>query len=115
MPMTSKEILAQANAAIAQGDFEGFLQFCTDDTTWTFVGDRTLSGKEAVRAWMKAAYHEPPSFKVHQMIAEGDHLTAIGEISLKDGSGTATRHMYCDVWRFEGGRMAELQAFVVPM
>lgn len=115
MPMTSKEILEQANAAIAQGDFEGFLKFCTDDTTWTFVGDRTLSGKKAVREWMKVTYHEPPRFEIHRMIAEGDHLTAIGEITLKDDAGTATRHAYCDVWRFDGGKMVELQAFVVPV
>ena len=59
-PEANKLILEQANAAIAAGDFEGFLSFCTEDTTWTFVGDRTLAGKAAVREWMAAAYKEPP-------------------------------------------------------
>lgn len=113
MPESHKEILQKANAAIMQGDYEGFLKFCTEDTEWTFVGDRTLKGKDAVREWMASEYKEPPRFEVHQMIAEGDFVASLGEITLKDDTGKDTRHAYCDVWRFRGGRMAGLQAFVV--
>jgi uncharacterized protein len=115
MSETHKVILEKANAAIVEGDFEGFLMFCTEDTEWTFVGDRTIRGKEAVRQWMATAYREPPSFRVDRMIAEGDFVTAVGEITLKDEEGKATRHAYCDVWRFRGGRMAELHAFVIEI
>ena len=113
MAETNKAILEKANAAITQGDFEGFLRFCTDDTVWIFVGDRTLVGKAAVREYMHATYREPPTFHVEHMIAEGDSLAALGEITLKDAKGQATRYAYCDVWRFRDGKMAELRAFVV--
>ena len=115
MPLrgSHKEILQKANAAITGGDYEGFLKFCTEDTEWTFVGDRTLQGKEAVRQWMASTYKEPPQFEVHRMVAEGDFVIAMGEISLKNEAGTAARHAYCDVWRFRDGQMAELQAFVI--
>jgi uncharacterized protein (TIGR02246 family) len=109
----NKEILQQANAAITQGDFEGFLALCTEDTVWTFEGDRTLSGKSAVREWMAATYRQPPKFKVHRMIAEDDFVAALGEITLKDNAGKDVEHAYCDVWRFRDGKMAQLQAFVV--
>lgn len=81
MSATHKAILEKANAAITQGDCEGFLAFCTEDTQWTFVGDRTLHGKDAVRQWMATAYTEPPRFEVHHLIAEGDFVTALGEIT----------------------------------
>jgi uncharacterized protein (TIGR02246 family) len=110
---THKEILEQANAAIAKGDFEGFLTLCTEDTEWTFEGDRTLNGKAAVRQWMKDTYKEPPTFKVQRTIAEGDYLAALGEITLKDEQGKSVQYAYCDVWRFRDGKMAELRAFVV--
>lgn len=109
----SKTILEQANAAITRGDHEGFLAFCTDDTEWTFVGDRTLSGKAAVRAWMASVYREPPDFRIDRMIADGDMLAAIGEITMRDDDGTATTHAYCDVWRLRDGKLAALQAFVI--
>jgi uncharacterized protein (TIGR02246 family) len=113
MPDKHKQVLQKANAAIAQGDYEGFLNFCTEDTQWTFIGDRTLKGKSAVRQWMANTYKEPPKFELHRMLAEGDFLVALGEISLKDEAGKTKRHAYCDVWRFREGKMAELQAFVM--
>lgn len=113
MSTNHKAVLEQANAAITDGDVEGFLALCTDDTEWTFVGDRTLMGKDAVRRWMADAYREPPKFRVERMIAEDEFVTAIGEITLKDEHGKAAHHAYCDVWRFENGRMAALQAYVI--
>lgn len=113
MPESHKEILQKANAAIKKGDYEGFLKFCTEDTEWTFVGDRTLKGKNAVREWMANEYKEPPKFEVHQMIADGDFVAALGAITLKGEVGKDVRHAYCDVWRFRCGKMAGLQAFVV--
>ncbi|MGV3706496.1 MAG: nuclear transport factor 2 family protein [Arcticibacter sp.] len=113
MERDKKAILEQANAAVSSGDNEKFLSFCTEDTEWNFVGDQILKGKDAVRKYMKSAYSEPPQFDVEHMIAEGDYLTAIGRISLKNPEGKIIQYSYCDVWRFEDGKMAELKAFVV--
>jgi ketosteroid isomerase-like protein len=60
---------------------------CTDDVEWVFVGDKPLKGKEAVRRYMKSTYLEPPQFKVAQLIAEGDFVTAIGDIAITDDTG----------------------------
>jgi ketosteroid isomerase-like protein len=109
----NKAILERANAAIANGDNEGFLSFCTENTEWTFVGDKTLHGKDAVRQWMKKAYAVPPKFLVENLIAEGDFLTAIGKIRMKDEDGKPADYSYCDVWRFREGKMVELNAFVI--
>jgi predicted ester cyclase len=51
------------------------------------VADETLQGKEAVRQYMAKAYVEPPKFKVDNLISEGDFVTAVGNISLKDKNG----------------------------
>ncbi|GAB3958552.1 hypothetical protein GCM10028805_53100 [Spirosoma harenae] len=110
---TNKTILEKANMAIMQGDHEGFLAHCTEDTYWEFVGERTLLGKEAVRQWMATAYAEPPQFMVDQFIAEGDFVTAIGQICLNDETGETATYSYCDVWQFRDGKMAELKAFVI--
>ncbi len=113
MSEKNKAILETANAAVAEGNYERFLSFCADDTEWTFVGDRTLQGKEGVRQYMAATYIEPPKFTVDNLIAEGDFVTAIGDITLKDEDGEVVHHSYCDVWRFRGGKIVELRAFVI--
>jgi uncharacterized protein len=111
----NKAVLIEANAAVSRGDHEGFLRHCTDDTHWHFLGDRSLAGKEAVRAYMRETYRQPPRFHVDRFIAEGDYVTAVGEITLTDDAGRRTRYAYCDVWRLAGGKIAELKAYVVPI
>lgn len=113
MSENNKAILVKANAAIAEGDSEGFLSFCTDDTEWTYVGDKTLKGKDAVRQYMTTSSEEPPKFSVTHLIAEGDFVTALGDITIKDEDGRMVHHSYCDVWRFRDGKMVELKAFVI--
>ncbi|MCQ6961469.1 nuclear transport factor 2 family protein [Mucilaginibacter aquariorum] len=113
MDLNNKAILEKANAAVTAGDNERFLSFCTDDTAWTFVGDKTLRGKEAVRQYMATTYIDPPKFMVENLIAEGEFVTAIGKISMKDENGKMVDYSYCDVWRFRDGKMAELKAFVI--
>ena len=107
-----KTILQQANAAITKGDNEGFLSFCTEDTEWTYVGGQTFKGKEAVLQFLNTA-EEPPEFTVTDLIAEGDFVTALGDIMMKDDQGNKVPHSYCDVWRFRDGKMAALRAFVI--
>ena len=111
---TNADILEQANARIDKGDIEGFLAFCTEDTVWTFVGDRVLDGKAAVRAWMKETYLHPPVNDVTRMIADAEHVVAYGEVTVTDAAGKATRSAYCDVWRCRDGKLHELRAFVIP-
>ena len=111
----NKALLEQANAAVVRGDHEAFLAHCTDDVEWTFVGDKTLKGKDAVRQYMKTAYVEPPRFRVDRLIAEGEFLVALGDIAMKDETGKLVYSAYCDVWRIRDDKLAGLRAFVVEI
>ncbi|RAU82676.1 nuclear transport factor 2 family protein [Pontibacter arcticus] len=113
MTATNQSILTKANEAIAKGNYEEFLQYCTDDTKWTFVGDQVLTGKEAVRIWMSNEYIEPPQNEVKHLISEKEYLTVLGYLTVMRKNGTRDQFSYCDVWKFRDGKMAELVAFVI--
>nr|WP_294947449.1 nuclear transport factor 2 family protein [uncultured Mucilaginibacter sp.] len=113
MRLNNKEILEKANACVTKGDNEGFLAFCTEDVKWEFVGDQTLNGKEAVREYMASTYTEPPKFDVENLIAGDEFVVAMGNINMKDESGSVIHYAYCDVWHFRDGKIAELKAFVI--
>jgi ketosteroid isomerase-like protein len=113
MSVTNQSILQKANAAIAIGDHEIFLSYCTEDTEWIFVGDQTIRGKQAVREYIARTYVVPPVVTTDQFISEGDFLTVTGEITLTDNNGKATCYSYCDIWRFEKGKMSSVKAFVI--
>ena len=82
-----KRALLRGNAAISEGNHEGFLELCTEDTRWEFVGEQVLQGKQAVREYMQKTYLEPPKFNVESLICEGEMLIALGNISIKDSAG----------------------------
>ncbi|QQQ29100.1 nuclear transport factor 2 family protein [Chryseobacterium indoltheticum] len=111
--MNNTTILHTANEYVSKGDYESFLAYCTSDTKWVFVGERILTGKEEVRAYMKEFYIEPPVFDVELAIEDGDFVTVTGSISLKNKTGKYEHFNYCDIWRFEDGKIAELKAFVI--
>lgn len=111
----NKNLLQQANACVRAGDNEGFLAFCTEDIVWSTVGGDTLHGKEAVRAWMAQEYTAPPEFTVDRLIADADNVVALGHIVAQDGEGKQVRNAYSDVWRVRDGKLAALQAFVIPL
>ncbi|RFZ90462.1 nuclear transport factor 2 family protein [Mucilaginibacter conchicola] len=113
MSANNKTILQTANEFVAKGDYESFLNYCTDDTEWNFIGDQVLHGKEAVKQYMAKAYIEPPIFDIETIIAEGDYVTAIGQISMKNKEGKMISYDYCDVWLLRDGKLAELKAFVI--
>ena len=115
MDNSNKTILEKANAAIARGDHEEFLKYCSDDTEWTFLGDRKLNGKEAVRQYMASTYIHPPKFDMKNIIAENNFVTVLGTITILNEDGKMTDYSYCDVWRFRDGKMAELIAFVIEL
>jgi uncharacterized protein (TIGR02246 family) len=115
MSESNKAVLQAANAAIVAGDHETFLTHCADDIEWSTVGGDTLHGKEAVRQWMAKEYTTPPTFSVRTLLADGDHVVALGDITATGPSGKPVPHAYCDVWRFRDGKMVELRAFVIPI
>ena len=117
MSEKNKAVVRKVDEAFLKGNFEGFLDFCTDDVVWTFVGDRTTKGKEAIRQWMSEMGKEnpePPKFTViGPVIAEGDFVVSRGDMTMKDKDGKLGRYSYCDIYRFRGGKIAELNSFVV--
>ena len=91
---------------------EGFLSHCADDVVWTVVGNETTRGKQAIREWLAWMDIEPPKFTVGNLIAEGDFVTAYGDMTMKE-KGKTVPYAYCDIYRFRNGKIAELNSFVI--
>ena len=110
---TNKEVVEKVNASFAEGGVEGFLSQCADDVVWTMVGNKSTKGKEAIREWMASIDMEPPKFTVDNIIAEGDFVTAYGDMTLKEKDGKTVPYAYCDIYRFRDGKIVELNSFVI--
>ena len=56
---------------------------------------------------------EPPKFTVDNIIAEGDFVTAYGNMTMKEKDGNNEPYAYCDIYRFRDGKIVELNSFVI--
>jgi uncharacterized protein len=108
----NKVIIDKANKAFEQNDVEALLALCTEGFTWTMVGSPAAVGKAAVREWMAKAPPGMPTFTIDAVIADGDYVTCVGDMTMPE-NGHDVPYAYCDVWRLEGERIAELKAFVI--
>jgi len=112
MSAANKAIIDKANKAFEHNDVEALLALCTEDFSWTMVGSPAAVGKAAVRKWMAKAPPDMPKFTVDAVIADGDYVTCVGDMTMPE-KGESVPYAYCDVWRFEGDKIAELKAFVI--
>ena len=114
MAANRKEIVHQINKGFAENNLEKVLSFCTDDLTWTMVGDTTVRGKDPVRKWMASMSPQPPQFTIHQTIAEGDFVVTRGDMTMQEKqNGPSIAYTFCDIYRFAGDKAAELTTFVI--
>lgn len=113
--MTNKEIVTQINDAFTKGDVEGFLNHCTEDLVWNMFGDTRNEGKENIRKWMNSneGNCEPPVFSVDNLFGEGDLVACDGDMTMKTAEGKEWKGRYCDLYRFDNGKVKELRSYVI--
>jgi uncharacterized protein len=114
MAENRKDIVQRINNAFAENNLEKILSFFKDDVTWTMVGDTTVRGKDAIRKWMASMDPQPPQITVHDTVAEGDVVISRGDMRMQEKkNGPAIPYTFCDIYRFEGDKVADLTAFVI--
>ena len=114
MSQENKDIVEKMNKAAAEGDTDAFASYCADDVRWTVFGEKTVTGRAAIKEWMNSTEcPEPPQFTVDNLIAEGDVVVCNGDMTMTDNDGKAQPFAYCDIYRFKDGMVSELNTFVV--
>jgi len=110
-----KSIVKEVSQSFEKNDLEGFLQHCTDDVTWSMVGDTSNKGKDSIRQWMQSmdGGSAPPKLTTQQMVSEGNVTMALGEMTMQGESGKDEAYSFCDIYQFRGDKIADLRSFVV--
>ena len=112
--MNRKETVQRINEAFAENNFEKVLSFCADDVIWTMVGETSVTGKDQIRKWMASMDPQTPQLSIRQVIAEGDSVVVRGDMVMPDKKdGPRIPYTFCDIYRFSGDKVAELNAFVI--
>ena len=114
MSEKNKELVKQIDKSFEDADSEAFFELCAGNIEWTMVGEKTRKGIEEIREWMSSMQgSEPPKITARKLVAEGETVAAQGEMTMKNESGEIVPYTYCDIYRFEDGKIAELTSFVI--
>jgi uncharacterized protein len=114
MAEINREIVEKVNAAFSENKPEVFLDHCSDNVEWTIVGDQTLTGKTGIREFMSSMGDAPPpKFTVDEIIASDNSAACYGDMTMADKSGKEADYSFCDVYRFNNGKITSLRSFVV--
>lgn len=54
--MSNQDIFLEANKALAEGNYDDFVTYCTEDIKWESVGNNTFNGKFELLNYISSAY-----------------------------------------------------------
>jgi uncharacterized protein len=110
-----KEIVKKLNDAVRANDLDKFLSFFTDNIQWTKVGDKSAKGKQELRKLIEDLGDAPPpsTTNFEAMIAEGDTVAAYGSLTIEIQPEMVVTLAFCDVYHFEGDKIADFKSFVI--
>jgi uncharacterized protein len=114
MATDNKAIVEKVNSAFAKNNYEGFLAECKNDVVWKMAGEETRKGVDTIRTFLKSMEGmEAPKFSVDNLIGDGELVACNGSMTMKNPEGKEESYDFCDIYRFEGGKIAELTSYVV--
>jgi uncharacterized protein len=87
----NKELIKRGYAAFAAGDVQTVMELFDDDVEWVQPGDSAVSGafhgKAEVMEYMGRLAEKALSVKLKRLIAEGDTVVAITEVTVDGQTG----------------------------
>jgi uncharacterized protein len=114
MAADRKAIVEQINEGFARNDLEQVLSFCSDNLSWNMIGEKTVTGKDAIRTWIASMGPQPPQFTIEHTVAEGDFVITRGDGTMKEKKdGSSEPYAFCDIYHFTGDKVDELVTFVI--
>lgn len=99
----------------SKGNFPATYNHFADDIEWKFIGEKTITGKENVIAFCTNMITEMNSSTLNNtnVIAENNYVAIEGNCNFTNEEGKAAAVEYCDVFRFEEGKIKTITSYLV--
>jgi uncharacterized protein len=113
----TKQFLREFNEYWVREDVRAILDTVTDDIRFRMIGGKSVSGKSEFESFLGEMPdgNSETALTITNVIVDGDQAAVNGEISMTDKDGQRQTYGFCDVYRLEGGKVAELTAYVLDV
>lgn len=112
---THERIVRLVNEAFIQNDMPLFLSYCADDIEWNMIGDRILTGKDAILKAMTGKPGEGTDSTVDSMITEDNKTVGTGRFNMINKEGVKEFYQYCDIYTFRDDKITSMNSYVVAV
>lgn len=104
-----EEFIRKFNEAFAKNDQDFILDSMSDDIVWNFVGEKIMTGKDAVKEFMEPMKNmETLELEILQIISRGREAAANGRMKIKEPAGNTKRFGFADFYEFPGEKAAKI-------
>ncbi len=99
----------------SKGNFSATYNHFADDIEWRIIGDKTIKGKENTIIFCNKMMVEMGTSKLNNtnVIAENNYVAIEGNCNFTNEEGKAAAVEYCDVFRFEEGKIKMITSYLV--
>ncbi len=112
--MSNKQVIQQIVEAFDKNDTKTVLDMMTDDIEWTMIGDRTITGKVAMREWFSKTEDMKMAYSTKNNIIIEERLAAVnGEVSCKGKDGITFHMYYCDIYELENDQVKKMTSYII--
>jgi ketosteroid isomerase-like protein len=110
----TKHFLREFNEHWIREDTRAIVDAVTDDIRFAMAGGRSVSGKADFKAFLEemGGGATDMGLEIASVLVDGDRAAVNGEISMTDRDGQRRLYAFCDIYRLERGKVAELTAYV---
>jgi ketosteroid isomerase-like protein len=99
----------------SKGKFPATYDHFADDIEWKIIGDQIISGKENAIAFCNKMMAEMDGSTLNNInvIVENNYAAIEGNCKFTNEVGKAATVEYCDVYRFEDGKIKTITSYLV--
>ncbi len=101
----------------SQGNFSAVYDDFAETIQWQIVSNSTIKGKAAVIDFCNKMSIEMSTAKLTNtnVIAADDRVSIEGECDFTNDKGEPEKVKYCDVYRFENGKIKEITSYFITV
>lgn len=111
--MKNRELIEQVIAAFDANDITAILHYLSDDIEWEMLGDKTIRGKDAIRAIFSGGGVKTVASTVRHMILDGDRAAVTGEVKCQAPDGALFEMYYCDIYEISNDKISRMITYPI--
>jgi uncharacterized protein len=111
--VASNDLFKEISVEFAKGNLAYSQMYFAEDVQWNILGNETIRGKQEIIEVSKMQQLQSfPVITIKNIVGEGELVVVESTGEAKTRSGKPYNQTYCEVFRFNNGRLQEITTYL---